>query len=269
MSRMGSAFASAVPRPCVPSAMRTRSSRFRTASVSTRATIDDRQAAVAQKLLHLEGELSFITQPGRLPPRAAVVAGIRKEISVLRGELANPGSVADLDLTVPANAATMPPPASPPAPTPVAAAPSAGSKAASRPSKKASGARSALLAIERKLGSQANAAPLSEKAKNALEAIEGNLSSVKDAAKNLTEFEALQVENALLRTRLEVVMERKRHLSQLTLALRRGLIVGNGRQRGGSKQTAVTAPAKQVPDSTTSRSTAPKNKASTDAVVFI
>ena len=243
MSRMVWTTSSTMARPRVPSAVHTSSYRISTQGVPTRATIDDRQAAVAQKLLHLEGALSFITQPGRIPPRAAVVAGIRKEISALRSELANPGSVANLDLTVPAHAAPSPP-ASPPAPGAVPVAPSAGSKAATRQPKKASGARNALLAIEKKLGSQANTAPLSEKAKSALEAIEGNMSSVMDAAKNLTEFETLQVENALLRTQLEVVMERKRHLSQLTLALRRGLIGGTGKERSGGKQATGTTPAK-------------------------
>ena len=255
-----------MPRSRVGPAVHTRSYRIHTRRVPTRATIDDRQAAVAQKLLHLEGELSFITQPGRIPPRAAVVAGIRKEISALRSELANPGSVTDLDLTVPAHIAASRP-ASPPSPAPVAvaAAPSAGSKAATRPSKKkkASGARNALLAIEKKLGSQANAAPLSEKAKSALEAIEANMSSVADAAKNLTEFEALQVENALLRTQLEVVMERKRHLSQLTLALRRGLIGGIGKERPAGK------PSTRSTGSTGSTGTTPAKATTTKATSVV
>ena len=219
-------FGATLSRPRVPLVLRTR-------GISTRATIDDRQAAVAQKLLHLEGELAFITQPGRIPPRAAVVAGIRKEISALRSELANPGTMKDLDLTLPANTRTTstnstasgPSPTRPVAPVTEPPAPivqSAGSKAASNNVKKASGARNALLEVEKKLGRRANAAPLSEKAKIALDAIEGNMSTMLDASRNLNEFESLQVENALLRTRLEVVMERKRHLSQLRLAAVRG-----------------------------------------------
>lgn len=259
MSRMvTSSFASTVSRSHISPSVHLRSRRTNARIVSTRATIDDREAAVAQKLLHLEGELSFITQPGRIPPRAAVVAGIRKEISALRSELSNPGSVNGLDLTVPARAARPPATslsAQPPVAVPVA--PSAGSKAATSQAKKASGARNALLAIEKKLGTQANSAPLSEKAKNALEAIEGSMSSVMDASKNLTELETLQVENALLRTQLEVVMERKRHLSQLTMALRRGLIEGTVKERAGGKQTIGKAPAKEA---TTDSVTEPKKK---------
>lgn len=117
-----------------------------------------------------------------------------------------------------------------------ASVPSAGSKAAGREVKNASGARNALLAIEKKLGSQADATPLSEKAKAALAMVEGNVSSMREASKNLTEFESLQVENALLRTQLEVVMERKRHLSALTLALKRGL-VGNAKKTEASRES--------------------------------
>ena len=200
----------------------------------TRATnMDGRQAQVAQKLLSLEGELAFITQPGRIPPRAAVVAGLRKEISALRSELTSPGSVPNLDLTMP-KAPT--PQATTPTPPASASVPSAGSKAAGREVKNASGARNALLAIEKKLGSQAEAIPLSEKAKAALAMVEGNVSSMREASKNLTEFESLQVENALLRTQLEVVMERKRHLSALTLALKRGL-VGNAKKTEASGES--------------------------------
>ena len=228
------------------------------------ATMDDKQALVAQKLLALEGELSFITQPGRIPPRAAVVAGLRKEISTLRSELANPGSVENIDLTMPKSLANFKAPAAPKAmATPPPVVPSVGSKAAMREMKSASGARNALLAIEKKLGSQANAAPLSEKAKTALEMIEGNMSSVKDASKNLTEFETLQVENALLRTRLEVVMERKRHLSQLTLALRRGLV---GEGVGGTGKGKGEAEKAHAAGETVEKKTAEKKTA--DEVVY-
>ena len=197
--------------------------------------MDGRQAQVAQKLLSLEGELAFITQPGRIPPRAAVVAGLRKEISALRSELTSPGSVPNLDLTTPQ--APTPQATKPTTPASVSASvPSAGSKAAGREVKNASGARNALLAIEKKLGSQADATPLSEKAKAALAMVEGNVSSMREASKNLTEFESLQVENALLRTQLEVVMERKRHLSALTLALKRGL-VGNAKKTEASRES--------------------------------
>jgi len=204
----------------------------------TRATnMDGRQAQVAQKLLSLEGELAFITQPGRIPPRAAVVAGLRKEISALRSELTSPGSVPNLDLTMPqAPTLQATTPTTPASASVSASVPSAGSKAAGREVKNASGARNALLAIEKKLGSQADATPLSEKAKAALAMVEGNVSSMREASKNLTEFESLQVENALLRTQLEVVMERKRHLSALTLALKRGL-VGNAKKTEASRES--------------------------------
>lgn len=207
----------------------------------TRATnMDGRQAQVAQKLLSLEGELAFITQPGRIPPRAAVVAGLRKEISALRSELTSPGSVPSLDLTMPKaptpQATTPTTPTTPASASVSASVPSAGSKAAGREVKNASGARNALLAIEKKLGSQADATPLSEKAKAALAMVEGKVSSMREASKNLTEFESLQVENALLRTQLEVVMERKRHLSALTLALKRGL-VGNAKKTEASRES--------------------------------
>ena len=204
----------------------------------TRATnMDGRQAQVAQKLLSLEGELAFITQPGRIPPRAAVVAGLRKEISALRSELTSPGSVPSLDLTMPqAPTPQATTPTTPASASVSASVPSAGSKAAGREVKNASGARNALLAIEKKLGSQADATPLSEKAKAALAMVEGNVSSMREASKNLTEFESLQVENALLRTQLEVVMERKRHLSALTLALKRGL-VGNAKKTEASRES--------------------------------
>jgi hypothetical protein len=204
----------------------------------TRATnMDGRQAQVAQKLLSLEGELAFITQPGRIPPRAAVVAGLRKEISALRSELTSPGSVPNLDFTMPqAPTPQATTPTTPASASVSASVPSAGSKAAGREVKNASGARNALLAIEKKLGSQADATPLSEKAKAALAMVEGNVSSMREASKNLTEFESLQVENALLRTQLEVVMERKRHLSALTLALKRGL-VGNAKKTEASRES--------------------------------
>ena len=199
--------------------------------------MDGRQAQVAQKLLSLEGELAFITQPGRIPPRAAVVAGLRKEISALRSELTSPGSVPNLDLTTPqAPTPQATKPTTPASASVSASVPSAGSKAAGREVKNASGARNALLAIEKKLGSQADATPLSEKAKAALAMVEGNVSSMREASKNLTEFESLQVENALLRTQLEVVMERKRHLSALTLALKRGL-VGNAKKTEASRES--------------------------------
>lgn len=186
--------------------------------MSNNNDIDERMKAVAHKLLQKEEELKFITAPGRIPPRAAVVAAMRKEISALRSELANPGSQKGLDLTSSTQARKMEissgvPPSVKPAP-------------GRRVTKTGSTARNALLMVEKKLQDQSSAGdiPLSDKAMHALEMIEQNMSTVSAASKNLNELETLQVENAILRTKLEVVLEKKRHLTQLCQAVQRGYI---------------------------------------------
>ncbi len=180
---------------------------------------DERIKIVAHKLLQKEEELKFITAPGRIPPRAAVVAAMRKEISALRKELAEPGSQEGLDLTtsmLPSRKVE----ASPVVPPSVAQTAAAGG----RKVKTASSARNALLMVEKKLKGESSDIPLSDKAMHALEMIEQDLSSVSAASKNLNELETLQVENAILRTKLEVVLEKKRHLTQLCHALQKGYI---------------------------------------------
>ena len=188
------------------------------ASEENQSRLDDNVKAVAHRLLQKEEELKFITAPGRIPPRAAVVAALRKEIAALRLELAEPGSQGlDLSSLI---IATPPSPAS--------AAPAKTSTAlAGKKLKGTSGARNALLMVEQKLADQSASSagiPISEKVKEALDMIEQNMSTVGDASKNLNEFESLQVENAVLRTRLEVVLEKKRHLEKLHQALLKGHI---------------------------------------------
>lgn len=175
--------------------------------------IDDRIKAVAHKLLQKEEELKFITAPGRIPPRAAVVAAMRKEIAALRKELAEPGSQEGLDLTPVVQSkkieSTVPPSVPP---------------ARGRRVKAASSARNALLMVEKKLQGQSHDIPLSDKAMQALEMIEQNMSTVSAASKNLNDVETLQVENAILRTKLEVILEKKRHLTQVCQALQKGYL---------------------------------------------
>jgi hypothetical protein len=144
---------------------------------------------------------------------------LRKEIASLRLELAEPGSQG-LDLS---SIVMMATPTPPPAPSVAPIKPSPAQ--AGKKLKGASGARNALLMVEQKLADQnASSAgmPISEKVKEALDMIEQNMSTVGDASKNLNEFETLQVENAVLRTRLEVVLEKKRHLEKLHQALVKG-----------------------------------------------
>lgn len=191
--------------------------------------MDDRIKAVAHKLLQKEEELKFITAPGRIPPRAAVVAAMRKEISALRKELAEPGSQEGLDLT------SVPRKVENPSPVPRNVQPARGRKV-----KTASSARNALLLVEKKLQGQSSNIPLSDKAMEALEMIEQNMSTVSAASKNLNELETLQVENAILRTKLEVVLEKKRHLTQLCQALQKGYIPEKKASVSSDRQVVLT-----------------------------
>jgi hypothetical protein len=226
------------------------------------ATIDDRQKSVAQRLIELEGELKFITQPGRIPPRAAVIASLRNEIAALRSELADPAGSPGLDAPLPIKPRVkeeLPPaPAATPGPS------------SSRRVTNSSEARNALLLVEKKLSRSAGekaAIPLSERARDALEMIEDKMSNFSDASKNLNEIETLQVENTLLRTRLEVIFEKKRHLSQLLLALQKGLLQGTSGGNGSTEKKTESSGKKTESSGKKTESTG-KNHKPKDAVVY-
>mmetsp|Transcript_4214 Transcript_4214/g.8447 ORF Transcript_4214/g.8447 Transcript_4214/m.8447 type:complete len:278 (+) Transcript_4214:67-900(+) len=179
--------------------------------------IDERVKAVAHKLLQKEEELKFITSPGRIPPKASVVAALRNDIAALRNQLSDPSSNY-LPRTVTSPAKTVE----------TKKKKSQALKTSGRKVQAPSSARKALLMVEEKLSattrgaSSAQSAPVSDKVKQALEMIEHNMSSMTDASKNLNEFETLQVENAVLRTKLEITLEKKRRLEQLHQAYQMG-----------------------------------------------
>lgn len=182
--------------------------------------IDERVKAVAHKLLQKEEELKFITSPGRIPPKASVVAALRNDIAALRNQLSDPSS-SHLLRTVATPAKTV---------ETKKKKKSQALKTSGRRVQAPSSARKALLMVEEKLSaatrgaSSAERAPVSDKVKQALEMIEHSMSSMTDASKNLNEFETLQVENAVLRTKLEITLEKKRRLEQLHQAYRMGHI---------------------------------------------
>jgi len=183
---------------------------------------DSRTKAVAKTLLQKEEELKFITAPGRLPPRASVVGSLRKEIAQLRLELADPEKYkfsaplvsapsaqnSHVNLTSTGDKRKKA--------SPLQAKSSIGSGA-----KKASSAKAALLMVEKQLslGDEKPMVPprqVSDKVRDALLMVEKNMTIGEASLKNsLTDLETLQVENALLRTRLEVTLEKKRHVMQL------------------------------------------------------
>lgn len=183
---------------------------------------DSRTKAVAKTLLQKEEELKFITAPGRLPPRASVVGSLRKEIAQLRLELADPENYKFSASLVSAPASAQ---YSHVEPLSTAAERKTSSTRAKSgigsSAKKASGAKAALLMVERQLslGDEKPIVPprqVSDKVRDALVMVEKNMTIGEASVKNrLTDLETLQVENALLRTRLEVVLEKKRHVLQL------------------------------------------------------
>lgn len=209
--------------------------------------IDERSRAVAHKLLQKEEELKFITAPGRIPPRAAVVAAMRKEIAALRMELAHPGNHTNMDLTSPAPRRVE----SNPAPV----VQSKVNPMTGRRKKTPSSARNALLMVEKKLQGESSSAdiPLSHKAMHALEMIERNMSTVSAVSKDLNELETLQVENAILRTKLEIILEKKRRLTQLCQALRKGYLSSEVKRSVETSRAARSV----LDDATQTKSTTP------------
>lgn len=191
--------------------------------------IDERVRAVAHKLLQKEEELKFITAPGRIPPKASVIAALRNDISALRKQLSDPSSSAHLLYPEAARAVESDATEKKTKAKKVVATNQA-LKTSGRKVQAPSSARRALLMVEEKLSAATRGAssgekvPVSEKVKQALEMIEHNMSSMTEASKNLNEFETLQVENAMLRTKLEITLEKKRRLEKLHQAYQMGHI---------------------------------------------
>lgn len=184
--------------------------------------------AVAKTLLQKEEELKFITSPGRLPPKASVIASLRKEIASLRNQLTNPdeqNTAATENTVVGQSRLTKQLVGRNTKPKASTAPPKAASESTMRSMRKGSGARNALLLVEQQmsLGStggtgneSATSLSVSDKVKHALQMVERNI-SISEASKrnSLNEYETLQVENAILRTELENILEEKRRLEHL------------------------------------------------------
>ena len=183
------------------------------------------QSQVALKLLQKEEELKFITSPGRLPPKASVVAALRKDIEVLRLQLAGSEGI-DINLNL-ESAPVQEQALDQPVISPTAdrwKKPDA-SSSIMKQARKASGARQALLLVEKQLsindktGVSVPAQSISNKVRKALKMVEANM-PIQDASieNKLSEYETLQVENAVLRTKLEIVLQKRRKLEQAQAA---------------------------------------------------
>jgi hypothetical protein len=193
--------------------------RVRSGGVGESET-DSRTKAVAKTLLQKEEELKFITAPGRLPPRASVVGSLRKEIAQLRLELADPENY-KFSAPLVSSPASAQPSRVEPASTEKKASRTLSKSSIGSSSKKGSSAKAALLMVEKQLslGDEKPMVPprqVSDKVRDALVMVEKNMTIGEASVKNsLTDLETLQVENAVLRTRLEVTLERKRQVMQL------------------------------------------------------
>jgi hypothetical protein len=189
---------------------------------------------VANLLVQKEEELKQMIAPGRLAPRAAVIAGLRKEIAALRGQLKS-AVAANLPPTL---AADLP---APPAPEPTIPSSAttisyaSASMSVTRTTIKSStdrrgrttgtAAREALLLIEQQLSvasggdvTISGSDMLAARGRSALQAVEQSLSmGVASAAVNeeMAQLEALLQENALLKARFEALTERQRQLAVL------------------------------------------------------
>jgi hypothetical protein len=202
---------------------------------------------VATLLVQKEEELRQLTMPspGQLPPRAAVVAGIRKEIADLRAQLksavaANLPPTLAADLPIPPSfpspstaatigSATRSRSSTTPSPAMLSSTSNPSSTERARKSAAAGGiaAREALLLVEQQLSVASSGSgsdseeDLGAKARTALYAVEQSLSmgmakiSRFSQTEELAEYEALQQENLLLKQRLEALQEYERKLEYL------------------------------------------------------
>ncbi|KAL4527235.1 hypothetical protein Ndes2437A_g02409 [Nannochloris sp. 'desiccata'] len=204
---------------------------------------------VATLLVQKEEELRQLTAPGKLPPRASVVAAYRKEIADLRAQLKStvaanlpPTLAADLPLPPPfpspsaaaaaaaiGSAVSQRASASSTIPSPAMLSSSPNGTASRKKSAAAGGiaAREALVLVEQQLSFAGSGSgndsdeDLGAKARTALYAVEQSLSmgvvSISKAAETdeLAEYEALQQENELLKQRLEALQEYQRKLDFL------------------------------------------------------
>lgn len=187
------------------------------------------QLAIASLLVQKEEELRAITAPGRLAPKAAVVAAIRKDIAALREQLKS-SVTAKLPPTLASDLLPQTKPTPKPAPTVSSPAMS------TSPAPRASGARGALLLVEQQLSVGSPSAPGSngtvsaaQRVRSALQAVEQNLSMGALAAMgDLAEYEALQQENAVLQSQLEALVAYKRQLLELKRRVNSGSLAGVG-----------------------------------------
>lgn len=170
-------------------------------AVNASSSDSDVPHLVASLIVQKEEELAQILQPapGKLPPKAAVVSSLRKEIAALRSQLKN------------RVAATLPPALADDIPpvlkTPTESFPTAAKMGTSLGI--SSSARSALMLVEQQLSvsgrSNNNTNPVTT-GQSALKAIEQQLStgasSIRNRGGQQTKLEVLQFENAQLRARL-------------------------------------------------------------------
>lgn len=240
---------------------------------------DSRTKAVAKTLLQKEEELKFITAPGRLPPRASVVGSLRKEIAQLRLELADPENY-KFSAPLVSSPARLQPSGIEPASkaTEQKASRQLSIKSIGSSSKKGSSAKAALLMVEKQLslGDEKPMVPprqVSDKVRDALVMVEKNMTIGEASVKNsLTDLETLQVENAVLRTRLEVTLEKKRQVMQLHSAWMRRQELEREQMRmasNGSMNNKSKSSKNQVPSGSDSDENGKPTVASFEKVVAL
>ena len=163
---------------------------------------------VATLVVAKEEELRSLLSPGKLAPKAAVVAALRSEIAALRAQLRS-AVAADLPPLAPAQ----------PGSRAMSAAPVGGAAMSS--------ARGALLLVEQQMAVSGSgsggggvdgvdgAAGSKDRVRNALRMLERRLSmgaSLGGAGDDLAELEALQQENVMLQARLDALQAEERQL---------------------------------------------------------
>jgi hypothetical protein len=160
---------------------------------------------VATLVVAKEEELRSLLSPGKLAPKAAVVAALRSKIAALRAQLRS-AVAADLPPLAPAQ----------PGSRAMSAAPVGGVAMSS--------ARGALLLVEQQMavsgsgsggGGVDGAAGSKDRVRDALRMLERRLSmgaSLGGAGDDLAELEALQQENVMLQARLDALQAEERQL---------------------------------------------------------
>ena len=190
---------------------------------SSSSSEDESRRLVASLIVQKEQELVGILEPapGRLPPKAAVVASLRKEIAELRAQLQNEVAAR----LPPALASDLPvKPTKYQIRTVDSSTQNKSRMGASKPPP--SSARGALLMVEQQLSvsQSSNRKTRITSGVSALQAVEQNLSSKSSFLGSSTddfqaELEVLQMENSQLKARLDALETAIYHLTDLKLKL--------------------------------------------------